>query len=192
VIMVLDVDRAARDLAAGVLACPRCAGRLRPWSWAPARRVRQLDGSYLAVRPRRARCAACRATHVLLPASCLPRCGDATAVIGAVLAAKAVGRGHRGIARDLDRPAATVRRWLRRARGQHPQWLRRQGVEHTRQLAPDLLAGLVAQPTELADALQALAAAVVAFRRRFEQHAETWTLIGVLTRGRLLASAPFD
>jgi hypothetical protein len=61
--MVLDVEQAEVDLAAGVLACPRCTGRLRPWSWAPVRRVRQLDGSVVVVRPRRTRCVACRSTH---------------------------------------------------------------------------------------------------------------------------------
>jgi len=190
VILVLDADRAARDLARGALACPRCGGPLRPWAWAPARRVRQLDGSTVPVRPRRARCGSCRATQVLLPAACLPRCGDATAVIGAVLAAKAAGRGHRRIAADLGRPPSTVRRWLRRARGDHAEWLRRQGVEHAGWLAPAVLADLVAQPTPLGDALQALAAAVAAYRRRFEHHADPWTLIGVFTSGRLLIPVP--
>jgi transposase-like protein len=188
--MVLDADRAARDLAGGALACPRCGGVLRPWASAPVRRVRQLDGSTVVVRPRRARCRSCRATQVLLPASCLPRCGDATAVVGAVLAARAAGRGHRRIAADLGRPPSTVRRWLRRARGRHAEWLRRQGVAHAGRLAPEVLADLVAQPTVLGDALQALAAAVVAYRRRFAHHADAWTLIGVFTGGRLLVPVP--
>jgi hypothetical protein len=54
VIMVLDPGRVDADLAAGVLACPRCPGVLRPWSWAAVRRVRQLDGAMLTVRPCRA------------------------------------------------------------------------------------------------------------------------------------------
>ena len=41
VIMVLDAGQAEVDLAAGVLGCPRCGGRLRPWSWAAARPVRR-------------------------------------------------------------------------------------------------------------------------------------------------------
>ena len=89
--MVLDLEQAEVDVAAGVLVCPGCAGRLRPWSWAPTRRVRRLDGSVVAVRPRRTRCAACRRTHVLLPSWCLPRRADTLKVVGAALAAHAAG-----------------------------------------------------------------------------------------------------
>ncbi|MFI9387545.1 hypothetical protein [Kutzneria sp. NPDC052558] len=91
VIMALDVDQAEVDLAAGGLACPRCAGRLRPWSWARARRIRLLDGAVVALHPRRAQCVACRSTQLLLPASCLPRW--ATPVMLAVLVAVGTGIG---------------------------------------------------------------------------------------------------
>jgi hypothetical protein len=190
VIMVLDVDRIEADLINGVLSCPRCGGSLRPWSWARPRRVRQLDGSTRQVRPRRTRCGSCGSTHVLLPAGCLPRCGEAAEVIGAALVAKAHGRGYRGIAAELRRPPATVRRWLRRVRGRHVEWLRRQGIEHTYRFDPDLIGDLPVQPTALGDALMALAGAVRAWRRRFARHAEAWTLIGVFTGGRLLGRAP--
>jgi hypothetical protein len=190
VIMVLDPGRVDADLAAGVLACPRCPGVLRPWSWATVRRVRQLDGAMLAVRPRRARCSSCHATQVLLPAGCLPRLGDAAAVVGAVLVAKASGRGSRTIAAELHRPVSTVRRWLRRVRGEHVSWLRRRGVHHAYTLDPEVLTGLLAQPSALGDAVQALAAAVVAYRRRFEHPVEPWALIAVFVGGRLLATAP--
>lgn len=179
-------------MAAGVLACPRCPGVLRPWSWAAMRRVRQLDGAMVAVRPRRARCSSCNATQVLLPAGCLPRLGDAAAVVGAVLVAKVSGRGSRRIAAELHRPVSTVRRWLRRARGEHVDWLRRRGVEHVRTLDPDVLTGLVAQASQMGDAVQALAAAVVAYRRRFGRPVEPWALIAAFVQGRLLATAPAD
>lgn len=188
-IVVVDVEVAEADLAAGVLACPRCGGRLRPWSWAPVRRIRLLDGAAV-VRPRRTRCAACRGTHLLLPAWCLPRRADAVEVVGTALAAHADGHGHRRIATDLGRPVSTVRRWLRAVRGRHGRWLYRQGVEHTARLAPELLAEVVVQPTELGDALTALAAAVLAVGRRLGQLAPTWSLVGILTRGRLLTPAP--
>jgi len=190
VIMVLDVGQAEADLAAGVLACPGCAGRLRPWSWAAVRRVRQLDGSHVAVRPRRVRCAACRGTHVLLPAWCLPRRADTVEVVGAALAAHAAGRGHRGIAADLGRPASTVRRWLRAVRGPHARWLYRQGVEHAFLHAPEVLDEVTAQPTELGDTLTALAAAAIAFCRRCDRHIPPWNLIGMVTCGRLVAPIP--
>jgi len=83
-----------------------------------------------------------------------------------------------------------VRRWLRAARGTHPGWLYRQGVSHVAQLAPEILAaGFDPQPTVLGDVLVAVAAAVAAWRRRFARHAGAWTLVGVFTRGRLLAPA---
>lgn len=186
-IIVLDVEQADTDLRAGALACPRCWAVLRPWSSASPRRIRQLDGSDRLVRPRRARCSGCRATQVLVPAWCLPRRADSAEVIGAALVAKARGQGHRTIARELDRPASTVRRWLRGVRGDQVEWLRRQGVQRTVELDPELVAGVVVQATALGDALYALAAAVLAWRRRFARPVEAWTLIGAFTAGRLLA-----
>jgi hypothetical protein len=190
VIIVVDVDQAERDLAAGRLACPRCSGTLRAWAHAARRRIRRLHAPDLMVQPRRARCSACGATQVLLPSSCLPRRADATEVVGAALLAKANGQGHRSIARDLHRPVSTVRRWLRRATGEHVEWLRRRGVERAHQLEADMLAHLDPQRTDLADALAALGAAVAAWRRRFARHAGAWSLIGVFTGGRLLGPTP--
>lgn len=51
---------------------------------------------------------------MLLPAVMLARRIDGVEVIGAALSAKALGSGHRTIARDLGRTESTVRRWLRR------------------------------------------------------------------------------
>jgi hypothetical protein len=187
--MVVDVAAAETDLAAGALACPDCRGRLRPWSWAPVRTIRLLDGTTV-VRPRRTRCATCHGTHLLLPSWCLPRRADAVEVIGTALVAHAAGRGHRRIATDLGRPVDTVRRWLRAVRGEHGRWLYRQGVEHTARLAPELLAEVAVAPTELGDALAALAAAVLAVGRRLGRVAPTWSLVGILTGGRLLTPAP--
>ena len=187
-IVVAEPDQVEIDLAAGRLACPSCGGVLRRWAYAARRPVRQLDGTTRTVRPRRARCASCRATQVLLPGSVLPRRADATEVIGAALLAKTRGHGWRRIAVELGRPPSTVRRWLRSARGPHPGWLYQQGISHVAQLDREVLAaGFDPQPTVLGDALVALAAAVVAWRHRFARHAGAWTLIGVFTRGRLLA-----
>jgi hypothetical protein len=108
---------------------PVVMGGCSGWSYVRARGVRQLDGSSLVVRPRRARCPSCSRTQVLLPGSCQPRRADATEVIGNALLAKALGRGYRRIAVDLARPPSTVRRWLRAARGNHRDWLRRRGVK---------------------------------------------------------------
>jgi hypothetical protein len=51
---------------------------------------------------------------VLLPVSLLARRADTVEVIGAALAARAAGAGHRVIAQRLGRSAVTVRGWLRR------------------------------------------------------------------------------
>lgn len=80
---------------------------------ARVRQVRDTDGGLWVV-PRRSRCTGCGATHVLLPVVLLLRRADTAAVIGAGLAAKATGGGHRLIAAVLGRPPETVRGWLRR------------------------------------------------------------------------------
>jgi hypothetical protein len=109
VVMVgTDAVEVERGLRAGELACP-CGGYLRPWGHARARAVRGVG----VLRPRRARCGACLVTHVLLAVSCLLRRADSVDVIGAALLAKATGAGHRPIGARLERPASTVRGWLR-------------------------------------------------------------------------------
>jgi transposase-like protein len=186
VIMVVDVERIDADLAAGRVACPGCGTALWPWSYARVRTVRQLDGSGLRLRPRRARCRGCGRTQVLLPGSVLPRRADATAVIGAALAARVRGLGSTAIAALVRRPVSTVRRWLARARGEHLSWLRRRGVGYAVDLDPQVMVEEGYQPGELGQALSALVAAAIAWRRRFGTAVEMWTLIGVFTAGRLL------
>ena len=83
-----------------------------------------------------------------------------------------------------------MRQWLRVVRGRHGQRLYGQGVEHAVGLAPEVLAEIAAQLTELGDALTALAAAVLAFHRRLHRRLQSWTLVGILTGGRLLTPAP--
>jgi hypothetical protein len=95
-------------LASGRLACPGCSVVLARWGRARSRQVRDTGGGLWIV-PRRARCTGCGATHVLLPVLLLVRRADTAAVIGAGLAAKAIGAGHRLIATLLDRPPETVR-----------------------------------------------------------------------------------
>lgn len=119
-------------------------------------------------------------------AELLPRRADTVEVIGAALAAKARGDGHRVIAARLDRPVSTVRRWLRQARGSHAGWLREQGVQHAYRADPDMLNRRLEWPTVLGDALNLLAAAALAYRRRWASTLPPWTLIGLATRGRLL------
>jgi hypothetical protein len=86
---------------------------LAGWGHARCREVRGPDGA-VRVRPCRLRCTGCGITHLLLPVMLLVRRADFAVVIGATLAARAGGVGHRRIAVLLGRPAETVRGWLRR------------------------------------------------------------------------------
>ena len=103
-------------LFGGQVPCPvvGCQQPLRPWGWARRRRVHGLAGS---LRPRRARCGSCLATHVLLPVVVLLRRAYAAEVIGAAVRARAAGAGHRSIGERLRVPSSTVRGWLRRLGG---------------------------------------------------------------------------
>jgi hypothetical protein len=115
VIEVIDGEAGRRALAAGMLACPSCGGTLRPWGRARVRTVRDGEGVQ-AIHPDRARCAACRATHVVLPA--------------------------------------------------------------------------FAGASRLAQALEALAAALAVVRRFGGDQGDLWPVIAVVTRGMLLAPSP--
>lgn len=179
-----DPAEVERLLAAGELTCP-CGGGLCPWGHARPRTVR---GAGL-VRPRRARCLACRVTHVLLAVSCLLRRADATEVIGAALAAKAAGEGHRPIAARLGRPASTVRGWLRAFTG---------NAERLRAICAALLVELdplTAAPapagSTFADAVEAVGACAAAARRRLGVigAVSAWQLAAAISGGRLLAAA---
>ncbi|HEX5119302.1 MAG TPA: DUF6431 domain-containing protein [Pseudonocardiaceae bacterium] len=188
-IEVVDVAAARRALAGRALRCPGCGAVLAPWGHASARTVRDLDGGRVTARPDRARCTGCAATHVLLDAALLPRRGHTARVVGHALVRAARGESHREIADRLDAPQGTVRGWIRRARrSAHQLWTL--GVAAVVALDQD------AVPTRersdpLAAALDALAAAASAVRRRFGPALdEPWSTITVLTRGRLLTLAP--
>jgi hypothetical protein len=117
------------------------------------------------LRPRRSRCTGCGATHVLLPVLVLARRADTAAVIGAGLAAKAAGLGHRRIAARLGRPAETVRGWLRRF-GARVEQVRVVFTGWCRALSPD---PVLPDPagSAWADALAAITAAAQALAIRF-------------------------
>ena len=187
-IEVIDVAAARRALAGRMLRCPDCGAVLAPWGHASARTVYDLDGARVSVRPDRARCTGCAATHVLLDAALLARRGYAVRVVGHALVRAARGETHRTIADQLDAPLSTVRGWIRRARRtSHRLWTL--GVAAVVALDQD------AVPTRersdpLGAALDALAAAAFAVRRRFgSSFREPWSTITVLTHGRLLAPA---
>jgi hypothetical protein len=188
-VLTVGKDGAAveRRLAQGRLACPGCGGRLGPWGYARPRVLREQGVVGWRLRPRRARCAGCGHTHVLLPVSVLVRRADAAVVIGAALAAKAAGWGHRQIAAGLGRPAATVRGWLRRfALRAGP--LRAAFTMLLCELDPD---PPVLEPagSPVADAVAAIVAAAGAVGRRWGVvlvGLSPWELAVAVTGGRLL------
>jgi transposase-like protein len=138
------------------------------------------------VRPRRACCAGCGASHVLLAATSLPRRADRVEVVGAALLAAAGGRGHRPIAAALGVPPDTVRGWLRRAR-ERAGWLRALAMRRAFEADPTL-GPVTPRRLRLADAVEALGLAVAALTRRLGVLAASpWQVIAALTGGRLLA-----
>lgn len=175
----LEVER---SLLAGELVCPACEGVLRPWGHARWRSSRREEGG-VRHRPRRANCAACTKTQVLLPATWLSRRADAASVIGSALLAMAGGAGHRPIAATLGRPVSTVRGWLRRFRVR---------AEEVRVLFTALLAvldpesgPLLPRRSVFADAVEVLGRAAAAAVRRLGVRSP-WEFVSRATGGLLL------
>jgi hypothetical protein len=177
------------DLIGGRLSCPNCGSGLRPWGRSVEREVRQLDRSESRVL-RRSICRACAATHVLMPEDMLLRRRDGVEVVGAALTAKAKGKGHRRIAKDLDRRASTVRGWLRRfavmaevLREHFTRWAHSIDPGHDR---------LFAGGSALCDAVEAIGVLGIVTVRRFGPR-PVWSLASVVTGGGLLrnTSSPF-
>ena len=164
-VSILRPTQTRRATAGPGLACPGCEDTLAPWGYVWARSVRSGHGTpELSLRPRRVRCRGCRATQVPLPAACLPRRADTVEVIVAARLAAATGTSHRCIAADLDRPADTVRGWIRRATAHAPH-LREHATILAHQFDP-LLPSIRSAPSLLGDAMEALGAAVAAATRR--------------------------
>jgi transposase-like protein len=113
-IEVIDAQAARQALAAGRLVCPCCGGILRPWGRTRDHSVVAAEG-VITVRLDRARCRSCSTTHVVLPATLIPRRAYPLSRIAAALAAAGQGAGSRSVATHLGVPAGTVRAWLRRA-----------------------------------------------------------------------------
>ncbi|MFC1403239.1 MULTISPECIES: DUF6431 domain-containing protein [Streptacidiphilus] len=114
---VLDAAAARVALARRALSCPDCVGALRPWGRARPRTVRDVGEGILTVRPDRARCTACKATHVVFAALLLPHRVYTVRFVGHhALVAAARGQGRRQIAAEFGAPPETVRGWVRLAR----------------------------------------------------------------------------
>lgn len=173
-------------LGDGLLSCPGCGGRLGGWGHAVRRRVFTAGRFPVAVRPRRARCGSCGATHVLLPAWLLSRRCDGVSVIGDMLARAARGQGFRSIAAASGVPQDTVRDRLRRFRG---------SAGRVREFFTRLAVALAADPVPLdpagsvlGDAVVAVAAAAAAAAGRWPALTVSgWELAAVVTLGSFLS-----
>lgn len=108
-----DQARVERDLGAGKLICSKCGEQLRPWGRARKRKLRHGPKD-IEVEPRRARCAGCLCTHVLLPSVCLLRRRDLAEVIVGALILRAQKLGQLRISAQAGVPLSTVRGWLSR------------------------------------------------------------------------------
>ena len=141
----------------------------------------------MTVTPRRARCADCQVTQILLPTELLVRRADSTEAIGSALVAEAGGAGFRSIAARFGRPESTVRRWLRAVREPHAQWLYQRGVDSAVPVDRELLDRPAPQRTTLGQRLNLLAGAAVRLRDSFDISDAVWSLIGFFAHGPLLA-----
>jgi hypothetical protein len=185
VIVGTDLVEVERRLRAGGLVCPCGAGRLGPWCQARRRSVRGVG----VLRPRRARCGACRVTHVLLAVSGLLRRADAVEVVGVALTAKAAGQGHRRIAARLRLPASTVRGWLR-AFSRDAEGIRAVFTALLAELDP-LTGPIRPAGSVFADAVEVIGVVAAATRRRLGVvgAVSAWQLASAVSGGRLLCMA---
>lgn len=135
------------------------------------------------MRPRRACCQACGATHVLLPSFLVPRRSDTVEVIGEALRLAAGGAGHRRIAARLGRPAGTVRGWLRAFAGRASE-IEQSARAWTRAIDITVLPGRQAG-SPLADAVDALAIAARSCRLALRTPGTPWEISVALTGGLL-------
>src|SRR6266702_8519288 len=96
VVAVVDAQ-----LGSGLLRCLECGERLARWGFGKERDLAGLGGVTGRVRPRRALCAGCGVSRVLLPDSMLRRRQYGVEVIWAALLAAARGRPWNQVAAEL-------------------------------------------------------------------------------------------
>jgi hypothetical protein len=182
----LDVDgyvAAGRGLEVARPVCPGCGERMQFWGW-HERDVRVTAEVIHRLAVRRARCADCRRSHVLLPGFVTWGRLDVVEVIGPAVEAMCGGAGMRRVADSLDLKHTTVRDWRRR-------FARRAGL-----LAVGFcrfcvdVGGLAPRLSGHAEAVAvaAVAAAWWAARRRFGDGVGTvWRLANAVVGGHLLS-----
>lgn len=187
-LLCLDPEAAAAEMAAGALACPSCpGGMLGPWGHGREREVRLLDGRADRTEPPRGRCRSCHRTHLLLSAWCAPRRAYGLEVIGTAAGLAYAGSGHRSAAAALGVADGTVRGWLRRLEA-NARLLEDRARAELRALQLQVPLRVTGVP--LRDALNVLAAAAAGARDRLRLGPEiTWPLLGRLGLARALMPA---
>lgn len=181
-------DRTEATLLAGEIPCPDCSAQLRPHGYTRTRTVRGLDHARLTVQLRRARCAGCGRTQVLLPVALAVHRADTLEAIRIALAAKAPGGGYRTIAAHMGRPLSTARRWFRRVPEAHTHWLYKQAKQRALRHDPDILVRPIQWPSLLGRSLNILAGSALSYAQRLDGGLPPWSPIGLFTRGKLLSS----
>lgn len=188
-----DARRVERRLAEGRIVGP-CGHVLSGWGHARVRVVRGAAGARHVVRPRRARCACCGVTHVLLPVILLVRRADTAAVIWAGLEAAGRGFGHRRVAVLVGAAASTARGWCRRLAGR-AEILRQLFTAVGCRLDPDPDPWLPEPASSpVADVVAAVVFAAGAARRRWSSRGLTVSaarMAVAVSRGGLLAATAF-
>jgi transposase-like protein len=187
--LTVEVDAAAVEarLLAGQIVCPDCSGILSPWGFGRPRWLREVVGR-VRVRPRRAICAGCGRTHVLLPVIMLVRRADLVEVIGTALLARAAGMGQRSIAGLVGRARSTVRGWLVRFASRAAA-LRQAFTAVLVAVEPDPVPP-AATGSLFADAVAAIFEAGAAVVRRWAPAVFTvspWRVMVAVTGGRVLS-----
>jgi Homeodomain-like domain-containing protein len=175
VVAVVDAQ-----LGSGLLRClgPGCGGRLARWGFGAERDLVGLGGVTGRVRPRRALCAVCGVSRVLLPDSMLRRRQYGVEVIWAALLAAARGRPWNQVAAQLGVPYTTVRDWLRR-------FTRRADRVHA--WLCGLLPRLVDDPVWPAATPGAAGDVLAVLGALHQQMPGRWPLVAALTPGQLAA-----
>ena len=182
-----DPDVVETRLAAGEYRCVVChVGVLRPWAFARRRSLRKR-GEFVAVRPRRARCAACLVTHVLLPTIALLRRRDLAEVIGEALWARfGEGKSVDKVAEGAGVPHPdTARSWCRRfsTKAEEIRCCCTAWAHHL----DASLGAIEPRGSPEKDALEAIGVAAAAAARRLGP-APLWRAAAGISGGRLLSN----
>jgi len=180
-----DQDAVEADLLAGRLLCGVCDGRLAPWGHARWRTLRDRT-RLVRLRPRRARCASCQLTHVLLPVFALLRRRDLAEVIGEALRSRHLnGLSRRAMAAQAVVHPDTARGWLRRL-AEKAEDIRAEFTALAHRYDPQL-PPIEARGSPAADALEAIGVAAAA-AVRFLGPAPLWDFVAGASGGRLLSN----